>query len=68
MKKKVLLIATGGTIASHAGAEGLIPQLGAETLLRCARQILPYLLKRGGVRRAVSYAKEILKKQMEEEE
>ncbi len=32
--KKILLIATGGTIASHLGAEGLIPGMGAEELLK----------------------------------
>ncbi len=32
--KKILLIATGGTIASHLGATGLVPQLPAEELLK----------------------------------
>ena len=39
MKKKILLIATGGTIASHSGAEGLIPQLPADKLLQCVPEI-----------------------------
>ena len=32
--KKILMIATGGTIASHAGADGLIPELQASELLK----------------------------------
>ncbi len=32
--KKILLIATGGTIASHLGAEGLVPILAADDLLK----------------------------------
>ena len=39
MKKKILLIATGGTIASHAGADGLIPEIKADELLRCVPEI-----------------------------
>lgn len=42
MKKKILLIATGGTIASHSGEEGMIPQLQAETLLRYVPEILEF--------------------------
>ena len=42
MKKKILLIATGGTIASHAGAEGLIPELKAETLLKYVPEIFDF--------------------------
>lgn len=34
MKKKILLIGTGGTIASEMTGEGLLPELGAERLLR----------------------------------
>lgn len=34
MKKKILLIATGGTIASQHTEEGLAPQMGAEDILR----------------------------------
>lgn len=37
--KKILLIATGGTIASHAGDQGLIPQIQAEGLLKCVPEI-----------------------------
>lgn len=37
--KKILLIATGGTIASQVGAEGLIPQIGAEGLLKCVPEV-----------------------------
>ena len=37
--KKILLIATGGTIASHAGEQGLIPQIQAEGLLKCVPEI-----------------------------
>ena len=32
--KKILLIATGGTIASHLGENGLIPEIAAESLLK----------------------------------
>ncbi len=42
MKKKILLIATGGTIASHAGEDGLIPQVGAEKLLRYVPEIFEF--------------------------
>ncbi|MBQ7369068.1 MAG: asparaginase [Clostridia bacterium] len=41
-KKKILLIATGGTIASHAGAEGLTPQIKADALLKCVPEILEF--------------------------
>ena len=37
--KKILLIATGGTIASHSGGEGLIPELNAEALLKCVPEV-----------------------------
>lgn len=37
--KKILLIATGGTIASHLGKDGLIPQLKAEDLLRYVPEV-----------------------------
>ncbi len=37
--KKILLIATGGTIASALGAEGLTPQLGAEKLLQYVPEV-----------------------------
>ena len=39
MKKKILLIATGGTIASHSGAAGLIPEITAQELLKCVPEI-----------------------------
>lgn len=42
MKKKILLIATGGTIASQVGAEGLIPTIKAETLLKCVPEIFDF--------------------------
>ncbi len=37
--KKILLIATGGTIASHAGSQGLIPEIQAEGLLKCVPEV-----------------------------
>ena len=37
--KKILLIATGGTIASHSGKEGLIPAMQAEELLKCVPEV-----------------------------
>ena len=38
--KKILLIATGGTIASvHSGADGLVPQLNADKLLQYVPEI-----------------------------
>ena len=40
--KKILLIATGGTIASHAGGEGLIPELKAEQLLKCVPEVFSF--------------------------
>ena len=40
MKKKILLIATGGTIASHASADGLAPEISAQELLACVPEIL----------------------------
>lgn len=39
MKKKILLIATGGTIASRSGEEGLTPQMSADKLLQCVPEI-----------------------------
>ena len=42
MKKKILLISTGGTIASQKGEEGLVPALGAERLLRCVSEIFEF--------------------------
>ena len=40
--KKILLIATGGTIASQSGAEGLIPGIQAEGLLKCVPEIFDF--------------------------
>ena len=40
--KKILLIATGGTIASHAGAEGLVPEMRADTLLKCVPEVFEF--------------------------
>ena len=37
--KKILLIATGGTIASQSGKQGLIPELAANNLLKCVPEI-----------------------------
>lgn len=42
MKKKILLIATGGTIASQSGAQGLEPKLGAQALLSCVTEIFTF--------------------------
>lgn len=42
MKKKILLIATGGTIASDLGEDGLIPQLDAKALLACVPEIFDF--------------------------
>ncbi len=40
--KKILLIATGGTIASHAGEEGLIPELQASELLKSVPEVYEF--------------------------
>ena len=37
--KKILLIATGGTIASHASADGLTPKIQADELLKSVPEI-----------------------------
>ena len=37
--KKILMIATGGTIASKTGEKGLIPDIKAEELLRCVPEV-----------------------------
>lgn len=37
--KKILLIATGGTIASQSSDKGLIPELAASSLLKCVPEI-----------------------------
>ncbi len=40
--KKILMIATGGTIASLSGKEGLIPELQAAELLKCVPEIFTF--------------------------
>ena len=40
--KNILLIATGGTIASHAGAEGLIPEIKADELLKSVPEVFDF--------------------------
>ena len=40
--KKILLIATGGTIASHSGKDGLIPNIGAEGLLKSVPEVYDF--------------------------
>lgn len=40
--KKILMIATGGTIASHAGEEGLIPEIQAEELLKSVPEVFEF--------------------------
>lgn len=40
--KKILLIATGGTIASQTSNSGLIPGLGVEKLLKCVPEIYEF--------------------------
>ncbi len=40
--KKILMIATGGTIASHAGADGLIPELQASELLKNVPEVFEF--------------------------
>lgn len=39
MSKKLLLIATGGTIASRPGEEGLTPEMTSEELLSCIPEV-----------------------------
>ena len=39
MKKHILMIATGGTIASKETAEGLAPALSSQELLQCVPEI-----------------------------
>lgn len=41
-KKRILLLATGGTIASHLGDEGLIPSLNASAILRYVPEIFDF--------------------------
>lgn len=40
--KKILLIATGGTIASHAGRQGLIPVMKADEILKYVPEIFEF--------------------------
>ena len=40
--KKILMIATGGTIASQLGVEGMIPQINAEGLLKCVPEVFEF--------------------------
>lgn len=40
--KKILLIATGGTIASQIGATGLIPEIAAEGLLKWVPEVFEF--------------------------
>ncbi len=40
--KKILLIATGGTIASHSGEEGLVPEILADGLLKCVPEVFSF--------------------------
>lgn len=40
--KKILLIATGGTIASQAGAKGLTPELDAKSLLKYVPEVYAF--------------------------
>lgn len=42
LMKKILLIATGGTIASHLGAEGLTPKIGADGLLQYVPEVFGF--------------------------
>ena len=42
MKKKILLIATGGTIASHTGSVGLVPEISANEMLSCVPEIFDF--------------------------
>ncbi len=42
--KKILLIATGGTIASHAGKEGLIPEMQANELLKNVPEVREFCI------------------------
>jgi L-asparaginase len=40
--KKILLIATGGTIASHAKENGMIPEIAADGLLKCVPEVFQF--------------------------
>ena len=39
MSKKLLLIATGGTIASRPAEDGLTPEMTSEELLQCIPEV-----------------------------
>ena len=36
------MIATGGTIASHAGSDGLVPEMRADSVLKCVPEIFEF--------------------------
>lgn len=40
--KKILMLATGGTIASHLSAEGLVPELNANELLKNVPEVFEF--------------------------
>ena len=40
--KKILMIATGGTIASQVGSAGMVPQIKAEALLKCVPEVFEF--------------------------
>ena len=40
--KKILMIATGGTIASQSGRTGMTPQIKAEELLKCVPEVFAF--------------------------
>ena len=40
--KKILMIATGGTIASQLGSQGMVPQIKAEALLKCVPEVFEF--------------------------
>lgn len=40
--KKILMLATGGTIASHSSAEGLVPELNANELLKNVPEVFEF--------------------------
>ena len=47
--KKICLLATGGTIASEAGANGLRPQVAADRMLRLLPELKDFPLGGGAV-------------------
>lgn len=48
MSKKLLLIATGGTIASRPAEDGLTPEMTSEELLQCIPEVRSSLRDRHG--------------------